>query len=596
MRGTGDTIVNNGMTLSGGNVKYIGRRIENNSTTALTGGSIQLETGGIFDNETGGTFDIQGDLTLAYNSGSPQVYNKGALIKSAGTGSAHIGHTILFVNTGSVDVQVGTLEIRGMDATHSGSFDCSGATLDWWDNAHTLEATSSVTGTEVLFTGADVTVLGAYDVDATTINSNYSTVTFDSAPTMNTLDLLAGILTGTADIAPSGLITWNAGYMEGTGSTIVNGNMTLPSNTSYLDRHLVNNSAIVYSGGGLQFRGNAVFDNEMGGTFDIQGDLHIYWGGGSPQINNKGLFLRSAGGGRSTVGGTNILFANTGNVEVRSGYLDLSATYTQTGGATILNGGDIQRWPLRIDGGKLQGTGTVIGDLQISGGATSPGLSAGTITITESYVQNAAGSYTVEIGGLTPGTDHDQVNLSGTDGVTLDGTLDVSLIGGFIPTDGDSFTIMTFPSRTGTFITHNLPYPGTDFDWQVEYTGTAVILHVLASSAGRIPPTIQVDKSAITPGDLTITWEPSCSVGGIDARIYEGTIGSWYSHQAIVCNDTGLDFTEEVTPSGDNMYYLVVPLSATAEGSYGFDSAPGERPTGGSGSCPAITQDFDPCP
>jgi hypothetical protein len=598
MRGTGDLIVNNGMTITVSSVRYLGRRLENNSTITWDTGGLQFETGGSFDNEIDGTFDIQGDLNIDRSGvGSPPFSNKGALLKSAGTGTARIG-IIHFVNTGSVDVQTGTLNIQGLDATHSGSFDCTGATLEWSAAAHTLDATSSLTGTEVKFIGADVTVLGAYDVDATRIINNFSTVTFDSAPTMNTLELGPGILTGTANVAPNGMITWTSGYMEGSGDTIVNNGMTMSAGSvRYLDRRLVNNSMTVYSGGGLQLRANAILDNETGGTFDLQNDTNITWAGGSPQINNKGQFVKSTGGGMSTVGGANILFTNTDDVEVRSGVLWLSATYTQTAGATILNGGDIQRSLLNLDGGKLEGTGTVIGDVQISGGATSPALSAGTITITESYVQNASGSYTVEIGGLIPGTDYDQVTLTGTEGATLDGTLDVSLIGGFIPVDGDSFTIMTFPSRTGTFATHHLPYPGTDFDWQVEYTDTAVILHCLDSSAGKIPPTVGVAKSAITSGDLTISWDPSCSVGGIDARIYEGTIGSFSSHEAIICTDAGSDRTEEVTPSGNSMYYLVVPLSATAEGSYGTDWPAGdERPAGGNGSCSPLPQDFDPCP
>ena len=37
----------------------------------------------------------------------------------------------------------------------------------------------------------------------------------------------------------------------------------------------------------------------------------------------------------------------------------------------------------------------------------------------------------------------------------LDGTLDISLIGGFDPNIGDSFQVMTFGSRSGNFVTVN---------------------------------------------------------------------------------------------------------------------------------------------
>ena len=66
-------------------------------------------------------------------------------------------------------------------------------------------------------------------------------------------------------------------------------------------------------------------------------------------------------------------------------------------------------------------------------------------------------------------------------------------------------------------------------------------------------------------------------------------------HQAITCTDTGADRTEEVTPAAGNTYYLVVPVGATSEGSYGIDHS-GERPQGSPGTCTALPQSFSPCP
>jgi len=47
--------------------------------------------------------------------------------------------------------------------------------------------------------------------------------------------------------------------------------------------------------------------------------------------------------------------------------------------------------------------------------------------------------------------------LQVTGAATLDGTLNVSLFGGFTGTDGDLFDFMTFASRTGDFATINFP-------------------------------------------------------------------------------------------------------------------------------------------
>ena len=90
---------------------------------------------------------------------------------------------------------------------------------------------------------------------------------------------------------------------------------------------------------------------------------------------------------------------------------------------------------------------------------------------------------------------------------------------------------------------------------------------------------MRVDKSVITPGDLTLSWPPSCSSGAVDYAIYEGTIGDFGSHAMKDCSDDGSDLTEEIVPQAASSYYLVVPLGDSDEGSYGVDSDGVERPT-----------------
>jgi hypothetical protein len=107
---------------------------------------------------------------------------------------------------------------------------------------------------------------------------------------------------------------------------------------------------------------------------------------------------------------------------------------------------------------------------------------------------------------------------------------------------------------------------------------------------GRVD-TLSVSKSG---ADLVISWGGGCSDGGTDYGIYQGTLGSWYSHVAIVCTDAGADLTETFPPGAGNRYYLVVPRNAAAEGSYGTRSGAIERPAGG-GACVA-TQVVTPCP
>ncbi|HEX6852223.1 MAG TPA: hypothetical protein VF139_12550 [Candidatus Polarisedimenticolaceae bacterium] len=105
---------------------------------------------------------------------------------------------------------------------------------------------------------------------------------------------------------------------------------------------------------------------------------------------------------------------------------------------------------------------------------------------------------------------------------------------------------------------------------------------------------LQVSKSAAIPGSLDLAWSASCSEGGTDYGIYEGALGSWYSHVAIGCTDAGGDLAETVPPAPGNRYYLVVPRNGAAEGSYGLRSGAIERPAGG-GACEA-TQVITECP
>ncbi len=92
--------------------------------------------------------------------------------------------------------------------------------------------------------------------------------------------------------------------------------------------------------------------------------------------------------------------------------------------------------------------------------------------------------------------------------------------------------------------------------------------------------------------DLDLLWGPSC-LAGADYGIYEGTLGTWYSHEAVQCS-TGGTTSATIRPAGGDRYFLVVPNDPTYEGSYGTDSAGAERPAA-PGACRAV-QDVGACP
>ena len=93
--------------------------------------------------------------------------------------------------------------------------------------------------------------------------------------------------------------------------------------------------------------------------------------------------------------------------------------------------------------------------------------------------------------------------------------------------------------------------------------------------------------------DLDLAWNASCSGQATDYAVYEGVVGSWYSHSIKQCS-TGGPTSTTLSPAGGDRYYLVVPLGPASEGSYGCDSTESERPRAPS-ACLA-TQNLAPCP
>lgn len=78
---------------------------------------------------------------------------------------------------------------------------------------------------------------------------------------------------------------------------------------------------------------------------------------------------------------------------------------------------------------------------------------------------------------------------------------------------------------------------------------------------------------------LTLSWGSSCSLSDSDYEVYEGTIGSNYSHTRKSCTTGGATSISFAEPA-INAYYLVVPKNAVSEGSYGRSSSGAERPQG----------------
>ncbi len=139
-------------------------------------------------------------------------------------------------------------------------------------------------------------------------------------------------------------------------------------------------------------------------------------------------------------------------------------TFTTGTGLTIVNAtGD-----LNVNaGGTLTGpsdfvgTGSIdIAGIYLPGTATGPNRTT-SVTFAQNIALQPSTSITMELAGVVPGTDYDQIvfNGTGTPHITWNGSLNIALILGFVPAAGQTFDLFNFdPTRdAGAFTTINLP-------------------------------------------------------------------------------------------------------------------------------------------
>jgi hypothetical protein len=150
-----------------------------------------------------------------------------------------------------------------------------------------------------------------------------------------------------------------------------------------------------------------------------------------------------------------------------------SNSFVQTGGVTFLANSAaaiLSASSININGGTVEGFGTLSGSVINNGGTLLPGDAPGTLSIMGSYTQGSGGSLAINIGGETAGSGYGVLAVNGAS--SLGGTLDLSLINGFTPTNGELFEILSSTSPvTGTFATVNGLVEG-NVTFTVEYNPT----------------------------------------------------------------------------------------------------------------------------
>ena len=449
-----------------------------NSLTIAPDGGLNVENG---VNLTANLIDLQGndinDATITLNGGGGfSVINlpPGATLKkSAGNKTYSIDHFLPVVATNApISSTAGTLALSGSDCNYTDVTFVVGA-----GGVVDLVAQDQPAKFNGTFTASGA---GAVRLSRGTLQAHTNTV-FNM---------------------PGAIWQWVGGNIAvDPGSSFTNaGTVTIAGGVNMSSSIFTNSGTVIQSGSGnLNLPFNSGFTNTSTGIYDLQNDLPFTvngGGGGPPPFQNAGT-VRKTGGTGTTRFEHQVTFTNTGSVEAASGTMEFVDRYTQDSGSTSLHGGALTFDQEGVfNGGTLVGSGTITGTVINNGADFAPGFSPGKITIIGNYTQGANGALDIQIGGATPQTGYDQVQVSGT--AALGGTLNISLINGFRPAVGQVFQFIVPGAVTGEFSTIN----ATGFTGQVSYNAGAVTMTV--ASVPDIPLNISTRLKVQTGENVLI--------------------------------------------------------------------------------------------
>ena len=449
-------IIINGDNASGGGLT-VWSPFANNGTVTINSGGINLVRGGNHAGDFVGA--EQTVLAIGHSSWPGQTFSF--------TANSQIQVPIILVNGGPVVNIAGDFTPGLVSLTPNESYLSifSGTTFN-------LTTTSVLMPYKVSVSSA-ILNLPDTPLDVAELTINGTLYNPNNLKIMEKLQLTSYTLTGTGDIE-----------VDSFASTFQLGGGTISGKTIY------NPITVNWLSGNIILADGSVFHNS--GTFNAKGNTTMTGTAAESFINN-GFFIKYTAGTTTTM---DIPFTNNGTVDIVAGNL-IFLKGMDNGENAVINLGDGTLNPgdtlnLASDD-SLIGSGTLAANL-VNAGTVSPGNSAGGITVQGDYTQESTGVLEIQLGGTTAGTGYDQLTVTGTS--TMAGTLNVSLINGFVPQVGDSFTILPYGTRSGGYSSLNLP---EGYRWGIDYGYSGLTLNVLegGSISGTVtcnsPHTVFVD-------------------------------------------------------------------------------------------------------
>jgi len=259
--------------------RYGAGYLSNYGTINWIGSGILIGGSKTINNYSSGVIDFRSDSGFYSDNGGDGIYtvnNQGLIKKSAGSGTIKFDHAV-FHNSGTVEVQAGTIELAD-GGSNSGTMNInSEKTLLFSSGTFTLSEGGIFDGSgTVSLTGGNLSATGTSE--GTVYNTNLA------------FDMSGGELSGAGKSTIKGTMNWSGG-------TISNGTLNINSG-AFLNisgssekvfrlsgGSLNNNGLITWTGTGGIKGGANTLNNLSGWVLDCQNNASIYYdGGGWPSI------------------------------------------------------------------------------------------------------------------------------------------------------------------------------------------------------------------------------------------------------------------------------------------------------------------------
>ena len=392
---------------------------------------------------------VEVDTTFTIGDGQVEILSGGQVAQNQ-----------MFVGGGEIDA-IATVKVSGTGSALNGNGNDTFITAGPW-----------ASGNVEILDGASVSDLLV--LDAGFFTEGRGTIRIDGE---NTTVALSGVCSDCASIfAPEGA---GAGLFLGTGgnaAATISGGATVTidgtGNTAGTGVYIGQVGFSAFGGapdfgiGGLEIDGaNTTVTVSGGNELLIIGNN----GGIGGLVITRGavLTLSNDAGNAQTLIGNGNSNANLG-IDGLGSLLDSGAMFTAGNadgtagsnvGIVLSNGGELRADDIFLNAGTVvTGDGGTLNGTVHNNATILPGNSPGTLNVIGDLNLLEEGTLVIEIGGTDPGVTYDVINVTGT--VTLDGTLEIRLIDGFVPSDTDTFVFLDALAMEGGFTSVVLPVFG----------------------------------------------------------------------------------------------------------------------------------------